>query len=355
MQQIRYTQKELEAILEPLSIEGKTESTITSVAALDKAQKGDLAFLSNLKYKDLVPSSRASIILIAQDYEGKPSEDQVYFRVENPSHALAKLCMTIEGKLWPKPIPGIHPTAVIEPTAEVDPEAHIGPLCVIGAGAKIKKNVALGAGVFIGVGVSIDEGSILMPQVRVLDYCQIGKRVRLHSGVVIGSDGFGYYFDGVGHRKIPQVGGVVIEDDVEIGANTTIDRARFSQTRIGAGTKIDNLVQIGHNVEIGKHCIIVAQTGIAGSSVLEDYVVVGGQVGIADHVRIGQGTKIGSQSGINHNLEAGSNVRGSPAYSYMSAQRVEILKKRLPELFARVSSLEKTIELLQNTDCKINA
>lgn len=353
--QICYTQKELEAILEPLSIEGETQSSITSVAALDKAQKGDLAFLSNLKYKDLVPTSKASILLIAKDYEGHPTGDQVYFRVENPSHALAKLCIAIESKLWPKSKPGIHPSAVVDAEAQIDSEASVGPLCTIGAGARIGKDVVLGAGVHIGTGVVIGEGSVLMPQVRVLDYCTIGKRVRLHSGVVIGSDGFGYYFDGGQHRKIPQVGGVVIEDDVEIGSNTTIDRARFSQTRIGLGTKIDNLVQIGHNVEIGKHCIIVAQAGIAGSTVLEDYVVIGGQVGIVDHVRIGQGTKIGSQSGINHNLEPGSNVRGAPAYSYMFAQRLEILKKRLPELFQRVKSLEETIQLLQETDCKVNS
>lgn len=352
--QICYSQKELEAIIEPLSIEGQTQTSISSVAALDKAQKGDLSFLSNLKYKDLVPTSKASILLIAKDYEGSPAQDQAYFRVENPSHALAKLCIAIESRLWPKSKPGIHPSAIIDPSAQIDPEASVGPLCTISSRAKIEKDVVLGAGVHIGVEVVIGQGSMLMPQVRVLDYCSIGKRVRLHSGVVIGSDGFGYYFDGGRHLKIPQVGGVVVEDDVEIGSNTTIDRARFSQTRIGMGTKIDNLVQIGHNVEIGKHCIIVAQAGIAGSTVLEDYVVIGGQVGIADHVRIGQGTKIGSQSGINHDIEPGSNVRGSPCFPYLFAQRLEVLKKRLPELFQRVKSLEETVELLQREDCKIN-
>lgn len=352
--QISYSQKELEAIVEPLSIEGETGSSITSVAALDKAQKGDLSFLSNLKYKDLVPASKASILLIAKDYEGHPNSDQVYFRVENPSYSLAKLCMAIESRLWPKAKPGIHPSAIIDPLAEIDQEATVGPLCTVSAGAKIEKDVVLEAGVHVGIGVVIGQGSILMPQVKVLDYCRIGKRVRLHSGVVIGSDGFGYHFEGGRHLKIPQVGTVVVEDHVEIGANTTIDRARFSQTRIGLGTKIDNLVQIGHNVDIGEHCIIVAQAGIAGSTVLENYVVVGGQVGIVDHVRIGQGTKIGSQSGVNHDIEAGSNVRGSPVYSYMFAHRLEILKKRLPELFQRVSTLEETIQLLQKGDCKMN-
>ncbi len=352
--QISFSQQELESIIEPLSTEGKISIAVTSVAALDKAQKGDLAFLSNLKYKAQVPTSKASIILIAADYEGHPNANQAYFRVNNPSHALAKLCLAIEKRLWPKPLAGIHPSAIIDSSAEVNPEASIGPLCTISAGAKIKKDVVLGAGVHIGIDVIIDEGSILMPQSRVLDYCRIGKRVKLHSGVVIGSDGFGYYFNGAAHLKIPQVGNVIIEDDVEIGSNTTIDRARFSQTRIGLGTKIDNLVQIGHNVEIGKHCIIVAQSGIAGSTILEDYVVIGGQVGIADHVRIGQGTKVGSQSGINSDLKAGSNVRGAPAYSYMFAQRLEVFRKRLPELFERVSTLEETIRLLQNEDCKSN-
>lgn len=345
---IHYSQEDLASIIDPLSIEGKTNCTISAIAALDKAQKGDLAFLSNLKFKDLVPPSKASILLISKEYEGYPNEDQAYFRVENPSHALAKLCLAIEKHLWPKPIYGIHESAVIDPTAEVDSEVAIGPHATICAGAKIGKNVILGAGVYIGIDVVIGDGSVLMPQARILDYCTIGRRVRLHSGVVIGSDGFGYYFDAGKHLKIPQVGGVVIEDDVEIGANTTIDRARFSQTRIGLGTKIDNLVQIGHNVEIGKHCIIVAQTGIAGSSILEDYVVVGGQVGIADHVRIGQGTKIGSKTGINSDIAPGSNVRGIPAYPYMLAQRLDIFKKRLPELFKRVSTVEETIKFLQS-------
>lgn len=343
-----FSQSELETILEPLSIEGKTAAQIISVASLEKAKKGDIAFLNNLKLKDLVPSCKASILLISKDYEGSPNEDQAYFRVDNPSQKLSRLCLEIEKRLWSKPTPGIHASAIIDCSAIIDPEASIGPHCVISAGARIGKQVVLGAGVYVGVDVIIGEGSSLMPQVRVLDYCKIGQRVKLHSGVVIGADGFGYYFDGAKHMKIPQVGGVIIEDDVEIGANTTIDRGRFSQTRIGLGTKIDNLVQIGHNVEIGKHCIIVAQSGIAGSTILEDYVIIGGQVGIVDHIRIGQGTKIGSQSGVNHDIAAGSNVRGSPAEPYMYAQRLEILKKRLPELFKRVSTMEETIKLLQS-------
>lgn len=343
--QINYSLEELHSIIQPLNIEGSTRNqTITGLASLDKARVGDLAFLSVGKYKSLVPETKASVVLLPTDYQGSPKENQAFFRVQDPSQAITKLCLSIEQHFWPKPLPSIHPSAIIHPKAEIDPQAFIGPLCIISEGAKIAKNTILEANVYIGKNVIIDEASILMPQSRILDYCIVGKRARIHSGVVIGSDGFGYQFEMGLHKKIPQIGIVVIEDDVEIGSNTTIDRARFSETRIGTGTKIDNLVQIAHNVQIGKHCLIVSQAGIAGSTVIEDYVVIGGQVGIVDHVTIGRGVKIGSQSGINENVEAGAIIRGSPSYPYMMAQRLEIFKKRLPELFNRVSKIEETLK-----------
>lgn len=344
---ISYSIDELKSLINPASVEGATNASITGIGSIENAQPGELAFLANPKYKSHVPSSKASLLLVPTDYEGQPNLDQVFFKVDNPAQVLSLLCSALEQHLWPKAAPGIHPSAVIDEAAQVDPSASIGPLCVISKGAKIGKEVVLGSGVYVGVDCTIGESSHLMPQVRVLDYCTIGSRVRIHSGVVIGSDGFGYTFDSGVHNKIPQVGSVVIEDDVEIGANTVIDRARFSETRIGQGTKIDNLVQIAHNVTIGKHCLVVSQAGIAGSSSLEDYVVVGGQVGIADHINVGQGAKIGSQSGLNCDIAPGAHVRGSPHCSYMLAQRTEILKRRLPEFVKRISKLEETIESLQ--------
>jgi len=350
--ELNYSIEDLESFLdEGCSLQGQIDpnTRITGMASLTEAQPGDATFLYNPKYKDLVPKTKASVVIVPTDYTGEPQEGQVFVKVPDPVVFLSNICRMIEQYLWPKPEPGIHPSAVIHPDAEVDESAHVGPLCTVSAGAKVGKDTILEAGVHLGKQACVGKGCWIMPQVRILDYCQVGDRVRLHSGVVLGSDGYGYRMVDGRHEKIPQVGKVIVENDVEIGANTTIDRARFDITKIGEGTKIDNLVQIGHNVIVGKHCLIISQAGIAGSTVLEDYVVVGGQVGIVDHVKIGKGAMIGSQSGVNSDVDAGSKVRGSPAYSYMLAQRLDILKKRLPDFFERLKRLEETVESLQPT------
>lgn len=337
----------VEQVLEILN-EGQTEGAftgrITGIASLDQAGEGDLSFLGNKKYRKLVPDTAASVVLLPEDYEGSPRKEQLYIRLTNPSMSLAAICARIERKMWPKPPAGMHATALVDASAMVDPTAHIGPYCVVEAGARIGPGTVLESHSAIGNETVIGADCWFMPRVTVAAYCEVGDRVRLHSGVVVGSDGYGYENIEGAHVKVPQVGNVVIESDVEIGANTTIDRARFNVTRIGEGTKIDNLVQIGHNVIIGKHCLIVAQAGIAGSTVLEDYVVLGGQVGLAGHLRIGQGTMVGSQGGVNHDLEPGSHVRGTPAYSFIQAQKVEILQRRLPELFKRVANIEELLD-----------
>lgn len=327
-----------------LSYKGELNVSIIRIASLSDAQLGDLSFLSNSKYVSQVPSSKASLILLPKDYKGDPMPGQLFIFVDNPSHSLGQICRHIEAQLWPKPEPGIHPTAFVEASAHIDPTATIGPFVYIGENSTVGKHVVINSHTHIGRNVVIDESSWIMPHVSVLDYCRIGKRVRLHSMVVIGSDGFGYSTlkDGT-HQSQPQIGNVVLEDDVDIGAGTTIDRARFSVTRIGAGTKIDNLVQVAHNVSIGKHCLIVAQAGIAGSTIIDDHVVIGGQAGIAGHLHIGKGAMIGAQTGLGHDLEPRSYVRGEQAYPYMLAQRIDILKKRLPDLFKRVDNLENEI------------
>jgi UDP-3-O-[3-hydroxymyristoyl] glucosamine N-acyltransferase len=206
------------------------------------------------------------------------------------------------------------------------------------------ENSILEARAYLGRGSSIGADCRLMPGAIVMDGCGLGKRVIVHAGAVIGADGFGYDSDASGHAKIPQVGGVSVGDDVEIGAGTTVDRARFSQTIIGEGTKIDNLVQIGHNVRIGRHCLICAQVGIAGSTTLEDFVVLGGQVGVAGHLRLGAGSQAGAQSGIGRSLEPRSTVFGSPAVPYLLRQKISILQQRLPDLFRRVDKIEAGLE-----------
>jgi UDP-3-O-[3-hydroxymyristoyl] glucosamine N-acyltransferase len=282
-------------------------------------------------------------VLVPTDFTAEPRSEQLFLLVENPSVALARICSRIEQSLWPKPTAGVHPSAVVDPTASVAKSATIGPLCVIEAGAVVGERVHLQAQVFIGRNVSVGDDAWLMPGVTIATECRLGQRVRLQPGVVIGSDGFGYEFMNGRHERVPQVGTVVIEDDVDIGANTAIDRARFSRTVIGEGTKIDNLVQIGHNVIIGRHCMLCGQVGISGSTKVEDYVVLGGQVGVAGHITIGKGTKAGGKTGITVDIEPGSFINGNPAMPYMLERKIAVLRPKLPELFRRVSALEEQI------------
>lgn len=344
---IEFSLKDLQEIIPEATIKGNRDLTLRGIASLEDADSQDLSFLSNSKYTIQVPTCKAALILLPKGYEGEPRAGQAFMFVDKPSWALAKICKYIEQQLWPKPEAGIHSTAAVDPTAKIDPSASVGAFTYIAAGASIGQDVVIGSHVHIGKEVSIAEGSWIMPHVTIQDYCSLGKRVFLHSMVVIGSDGFGFSTlkDGT-HHKEPQIGKVIIEDDVDIGAGTTIDRARFSITRIGEGTKIDNLVQIGHNVTIGKHCLIVAQVGISGSTVIGDKVIIGGQTGIAGHLRVGNSSMIGAKSGVNRDLEPGSYVRGIPVLPYMLAQRIDVLKKRLPELFKRVDILEKEIQTL---------
>lgn len=341
---ISYSVEDILALLKNPKTSGNYSGSLSNIAGLESAQAGDISFLGNPKYKNQVASTKASLVLLPQDFEGEPGDDQIFCFVQNPSLTLALICQAIEQQLWPTPKPGVHPSAVVDPTAQVDPSATVGPLCYVGAGAQVGPNTYLQAQVHVGNHTTVGEGCWFMPHATVLDYCEIGNKVRLHSGAVIGSDGYGYEFIEGKHQKVPQIGKVVIKDNVEIGANTAIDRARFADTLVDEGTKIDNLVQLGHNVRIGKHCLIIGQVGISGSTILEDNVIIGGQAGLTGHLKIGKGSMIGAQSGINHDLEPGSYVRGAPAHPYMLAHRIEILKKQLPDLFKRVSSIEKQIQ-----------
>lgn len=337
--QVSFSAAEIAAIVQPMTSRGGTTATIGGLAALADAAPGDLSFLGNAKYKPEVAATRASIVLLPPDYVGEPQANQQFLLVDNPSVALARLCARIEQSLWPRPAAGVHRSAVVAPDARVAASATVGPNCVVESGAVVGERAHLQAQVFVGRAAVVGDDSWLMPGTIVAAECSLGRRVRLQPGVVIGSDGFGYEFVNGRHEKVPQVGAVEIGDDVEIGANTTIDRARFSRTVIGEGTKIDNLVQIAHNVVIGRHCMICAQVGISGSARLEDYVVLGGQVGVAGHLTIGKGTKVGAQSGINGDTEPGSFLNGTPAVGYTLERRLVVLYRRLPELFKRVDTL----------------
>lgn len=350
--QLSYRLDQLEAIVRPEEVRGSTDRTISGIASLKEAEPGDLSFLGSAKYKADVAGSRASVILVPADFAGAPAPGQCLLLVKNPSAALASVCSRIEQGMWPSPIAGVHPSAVVAADARVAESATIGPLCVVESGAQIGPGTHLEAHVFIGRGARIGADCWLGPGAQVTTGCELRDRVRLHGGVVVGADGFGYETVEGRHAKVPQVGTVLVEEDVEIGANSTIDRARFSRTVIGEGTKIDNLVQVGHNVLIGRHCILCAQVGIAGSTVIEDYVVLGGQVGVAGHLTVAKGTQAAGRAGITSDTDAGVTVSGFPAMPYHLERRLVVLHRKLPELFKRVGQLDTLLEELKKASAK---
>jgi UDP-3-O-[3-hydroxymyristoyl] glucosamine N-acyltransferase len=318
-------------------VSGDASITLNGFSPADRAQPGDLTFAENADYFARAEQSAASAIIV----DGAFSSTKVLIRVPSARIAFAKALALF----FPEPaLPaGIHPTAIIAPSAQVDPTVHIGPYCVVGEKVRIGPRSALQGGNHIGAGCQFGEDVNLFPNVTVYARTEIGNRVRIHSGTVIGSDGFGYVQDSGIHRKVPQIGIVIIRDDVEIGANVTVDRGALGPTVIGAGTKIDNLVQIGHNVVLGDHCLLISQVGIAGSTKLGNYVVLGGQVGLAGHLKVGNRVSVTAQSGVMHNIPDGEIWFGTPAQQARQAKRQIIAAQQLPELLRRVKELEKKL------------
>lgn len=318
------------------------EVWIEGVARLSHAGPTDLTVVYDRASLLWAEDSPAGALLLPETLE-TPSKPAI--RVANPRLAWA---LALEAFQPPVPIhPGIHPTAVVAEDVELGKEVAIGPGVVIESGTRIGHRTVIQALCYVGQGVQLGEEVRLFPRVTLYDGVQLGDRVVVHSGAVIGSDGFGYVLDQGRHRKIPQLGTVRIGPDVEIGANTTIDRATTGATEIGAGTKIDNLVQIAHNVVIGKHCIITGQCGIAGSCHIGDGVMLGGQVGVKDHVTIGAGAMIGAQAGVIKDVPAGAFFSGYPARPHQEQMRAYASLRRLPELWQTVQDLEKRLAQLQ--------
>ena len=317
---------------------GDGSVVLTGFAPANTAKAGDLTFAENQAYFDAAEKSAATAILVPAEFS---SARKVLIRVPNTRVAFAKVLPLF----FPEPAfaPGIHPGASIAPSAKIDPTAHIGPGCVIGEEVKIGAHAALLGGNHIAAHCEIGAETKLFPNVVLYPRTRLGQRVILHAGVVIGSDGFGYVFDTSFHRKVSQIGNVVIHDDVEIGANTTVDRGALGSTVIGRGTKIDNLVQIGHNVIIGEHCIIVAQVGIAGSTKIGNYVTIAGQAGLSGHLKVGDRVTIAAQSGVIHDVPAGEKWLGNPAIPDRQAKRQYIGIQRLPDLIRRVNELERQL------------
>ena len=327
---------EVLSLIPNASVEGITTITaIKGISSLDTAREEDLSFLGNSKYKSQVPLTAASVVLLPDAHVGQPKDNQLFVRMKEPSRGLAEICRFLEKRISPSPAPGVHDTAYVHSEATIAEGVSIGPFCFVGKNVAVGANTEIDSHCHLGENVKIGESCRIYPGVKILSRCLLGDRVILNSGVVIGSEGYGFEQVGESHEKVPHLGVVVVEEDVEIGANSCIDRARFEETRIGAGTKIDNLVQIGHNVKIGKGCLIVAQVGISGSVQFEDYVVVGGQAGFAGHLKVGKGAKIAGQAGITKDVEAGAFLKGNPALPFQLAQRISILQRKLPELFNR--------------------
>ncbi len=324
------------------TVEGDPNLPLTGFAPAHTARAGDLTFAENEAYLAAAEASAAAAILVGP---GLVSSAKTLIRVAQPRIAFARVVPLFFRE--PEYTGGIHPTAVVAATAVVAPTAHIGPHCVICDRVRIGERTVLLGGNHVGDDSVIGDDVRLFPNVVLYARTHVGHRVRIHSGTVIGSDGYGYVFDQGVHRKVPQVGHVVIEDDVEIGANAAIDRGALGATVIGRGTKIDNLVQIAHNVTIGEHCLVIAQVGVAGSTRLGNYVTLAGQVGIAGHLNIGDRVMIGAQSGVMNNIPAGQKWLGSPAHPEQRAKRQYIALQRLPELNRRMEDLTRRVRELE--------
>ncbi len=309
--------------------------SITGIAAADSAGAGDLTFAEKESYFAAAEQSLASAILVPGDFK---SSQKILIRVKDPRVALAKALPLF---FPPEPRePGIHPSSVIHPTAQIDPTTHVGPHCIIESGVRLGQRTVLMGNNSVGRDTKIGDDVVLHPNVVIYAKSQIGHRVAIHAGTVIGSDGYGYVFDQGRHRKMLQIGQVIIGDDVEIGANTAIDRGALGSTIIGKGTKIDNLVHIAHNVVIGDHCLVMGQVGFAGSTHLGNYVVVASQSGIAGHLKIGNQATIGAKSGVMRDIPDGETVLGYPAAPDKQAKRQWIAMAKLPEVIRRLRILE---------------
>jgi UDP-3-O-[3-hydroxymyristoyl] glucosamine N-acyltransferase len=317
---------------------GDNTAILKNFAPAERAQVGDLTFAENEAYFARAEQSAATAIIADNRFK---SAKKILIRVSDARIAFAKaMALFFPDKKFAA---GIHPTAVIASSAQVDASAHIGPHCVVGERVRISARTVLQGGNFVGNDSKLGNDVNLFPGVTIYPRTEIGQRVRIHANTVIGSDGFGYVQDGGIHRKVPQIGNVLIGDDVEIGAGVTVDRGALGPTTIGKGTKIDNLVQIAHNVEIGEGSLIVAQVGISGSSKLGKYVVLAGQVGIAGHLKIGNQVTVAAKAGVMNDIPDGGKWLGIPACPDKQAKRQMIALQLLPELIKRVAALEKKL------------
>lgn len=342
---MQFTAAQIAAIIQG-RIEGDAGASVASFGKIEEAQQGQLAFLANPKYEEYLYTTGASVIIINETQQLKQPVEATLIRVKDAYTSFATLLDAYQ-KIQQQQLTGIQQPVYMDVTAKTGNNVFIGAFSYIGKKVIIADGAKIYPNVFLGDDVIIGEGSIIHPGVKIYHQCVIGKNVTIHAGTIIGSDGFGFAPQADGSfKKVPQIGNVIVEDGVEIGANTTIDRATIGSTIIKSGAKLDNLLQIAHNVEVGNNTVIAAQTGISGSTKIGNNVMIGGQAGIVGHITIGDGAKINAQSGVSKSVEPGKAVTGSPAYEFTSALRSQAASRKLPELEKRLQQLEKLVNEL---------
>jgi UDP-3-O-[3-hydroxymyristoyl] glucosamine N-acyltransferase len=320
---------------------GNPQIEISNIAKIEEAKEGDISFLANPKYTPFIYSTQASAVIVNEDFVPEKPLNTTLLKVKDSYQAFSKLLEVANAKEEKK---GIENPSFIHPETKIGKNVYIGAFAYISKGVKIGDNVKIYPHCFIGENVEIGNGTTLFSNVSVYHECKIGKQVTIHAGAVIGADGFGFAPNNGSHyKKVPQIGNVIIEDHVEIGANTSIDRATLGSTIIRKGVKLDNFIQVAHNVEIGENTVIAAHTGISGSSKIGKNCMIGGQVGIAGHLQIGDNVKVGAQSGISKNIKDNEIVIGSPALPYRNFKKSSILFKNLDDLYQRLQALEKKL------------
>lgn len=325
------------------TIEGNPQAVVSNFAKIEEASEGSITFLANPKYNHYLYTTNASIVLVARTLELEQPVSTTLIRVDDPYATLAQLLQFAQQTMAPQ-LQGVEQPSFVAEDVELPDDAYVGAFAYIGTGCRIGRGVKVYPQAYVGPGVTLGDNTVVYPGARIYHGCRIGARCIIHAGAVIGADGFGFAPTADGsYSKIPQIGIVEIHDDVEIGANTTIDRATMGATVIEQGAKLDNLIQAGHNVTVGRNTVMAAQVGIAGSTHIGANCMVGGQVGFAGHITVGDGSKFGAQSGVPNSVAANARVLGSPAVPERDFARQVVYTKRLADLFARVAAIEKEI------------
>lgn len=346
---MEFTAKQIAEVING-EVVGDENVAVSVFSKIEEGKPGSLTFLSNPKYTNYIYSTEASIVLVSSKFVPEHEVKATMIKVENPYDCLARLMMMYESSKPKKK--GIDPLAFVSPSAKVGEDVYIGAFAYIGENAVVGDDTKIYPHAYVGDNVKIGENATLYQHVSVYAECRVGNNCILHSGCVIGADGFGFAPTENGYEKIPQIGNVVLEDDVEIGANTCIDRATMGSTIVHKGAKIDNLVQIAHNDEIGSNTVIAAQTGVAGSTKIGEWCMFGGQVGVAGHITVGNKVNVGAQTGVNSHVEGNQTIMGYPAMSYRDFMKTSVLQRKLPDMMKRLDALEKEIKSLKGEDNK---